>query len=42
MSDKTFDNDLVAIRKGKVTLMHNQPVHIGMWILDLSKVLIYE
>ena len=41
-SRKIFDNDLVAIRKSKVTLMLNKPAYIGMCILELSKVLIYE
>ena len=39
---KIFDNDLVAIRKSKVTLMLNKPAYIGMCILELSKVLMYE
>ena len=42
MSHKIFDNNLVAIRKIKVTLKLNKPAHIGMCILELSKVLIYE
>ena len=37
-----FDNDLVAIRKSKVTLTPNKPASIGMSILELSKVLMYE
>ena len=37
-----FRNDLVAIRKGKVTLTLNKPAYIGMCILELSKVLMYE
>ena len=37
-----FDNDLVAIRKNKVTLTLNKPAYIGMCILELSKVLMYE
>ena len=39
---KIFDNDLVAIRKSKVALLLNKPAHVGMSILDLSKVLTYE
>ena len=39
MSRKIFDNDLVAIRKNKVSLMLNKPVYIGMCILELNKVL---
>ena len=42
MSHKIFDNNLVAICKIKVTLKLNKPAHIGMCILELSKVLIYE
>ena len=39
---KTFDNDLVAIRKKKVTLTLNKPAYIVMSILELSKVLMYK
>ena len=42
MSHKIFDNDLVAIRKGKVILTLNKPAYIGMCLLELSKVLMYE
>ena len=42
MSHKIFDKDLVAIRKNKVILSLNKPTYIGMCILELSKVLIYE
>ena len=42
MSHKIFDNDLVAIHKNKVSLMLNNPAYIGMCILELSKVLMYE
>ena len=42
MSDKIFENDSVGIRKNKVTLSLNKPVHIGMCILELNKVLMYE
>ena len=42
MSQKIFDNDLVAICKSKVTLTINKPAYVGMCILTLSKVLIYE
>ena len=37
-----FDNDLVTIRKSKVTLTLNKPSYLRMSILDLSKVLMYE
>ena len=39
---KIFENDLVAILKNKVTLPLNKPAYIGMCILELSKVLMYE
>ena len=42
MSHKIFDNDLVTIRKSKATLTLNKRAYIRMFILDLSKVLIYE
>ena len=42
MSNKIFDNDLVAVRKSKVTLTLNKPVYVGMCILELRKVLMYE
>ena len=42
MSNKIFDNDLVAKRKNKVTLTLNKPAYIGMCILELSKVLMHE
>ena len=41
MSQKIFDNYLVAMRKSTITLMLNKPVYVGMCILDLSKVLMY-
>ena len=39
---KIFDNDLVAIRKTKVTLSLQKRSYVGMCILDLSKVLMYK
>ena len=42
MSHKIFDNELVAIRKNKVTLTLNKSAYIGMCILELSQVLMYE
>ena len=42
MSHKIFDNDLVGIRKNKVTLTLNKPAYIGMWIFELGKELMYE
>ena len=41
MSQKIFDNDLVAIRKSEVTLTLNKPAYVGMYLLDLSKVLMF-
>ena len=42
MSHKLFDNDFVAIRKNKITLTLNKLAYIGMCILELSKVLLYQ
>ena len=42
MSHKIFDNNLVAIRKSKVALKLNKPAYIGMCILELSNILMYE
>ena len=42
MSHKIFDNVLLAIPRCKVTLTLNKPVYVGMCILNLSKVLMYE
>ena len=42
MSHKIFDNDLVTIRKHKFALTLNKPPYIGICILELSKVLMYE
>ena len=42
MSQKIVYNDLVAIRKSKVTLKFNKPAYVRMCILDLGKVLMYE
>ena len=33
-----FGNDLVTIRKNKVTLTLNKPAYTGMCILELNKV----
>ena len=41
-SDKIFNNTSVAIRKSKVSLKLNKLEYIGMCILELNKVLIYE
>ena len=42
MSHKIFENDLDAICKNKVTLLLNKSAYIGVCILELSKVLMYE
>ena len=42
LSQKLFDNNLVAIHKNKVTLTFNKSAYVGMCVLELSKVLIYE
>ena len=42
MSQKTLDKDLVAIRKIRVTLTLNKPAHVGMCMVDLIKLLMYE
>ena len=42
MWHKIFGHDLVAIRKNKVTLTLDKSAYIGMCILELYKVLIYE
>ena len=39
MWHKIFDNNLVVIRKSKDTLKLNKPAYTGMFILELSKVL---
>ena len=39
---KSIDNDLVVILKDKVTLTPNKSAYIGMCILDLSKVLMFQ
>ena len=42
MSHKIFDNDLVVIRKNKVTLTFTKSAYTGICNLELSKVLMYE
>ena len=42
MSDKIFDNNLVAIRKSKLALKFEKTAYTGIYILELSKVLMYE
>ena len=42
MSHKKLDNDLVVIRKNKVTLRLNKPAYTGIYILELGKILRYN
>ena len=42
MSHKIFDRNLVEIRKSKFALKLNKPAYIEMWILELSKALMYK
>ena len=42
ISQKIFDNNLVGIRKRKIILTLNKPAYVGMCILDLRKVLMYQ
>ena len=42
MLHKIFGNNLLEIRKNRVALKLDKPAHIGMCILEFSKVLIYK
>ena len=42
MSKKIFDTEFVAIRKNKVTLKVNKLGYVGICLLDLSLLLMYE
>ena len=42
MPHKIFDNNLVGRCKSKLALKLKKPVYIGMYILNLSRVLMYE
>ena len=42
MSHKIFDNNIVVIHKSKLASKLNKPAYIGISILDLSNVLMYE
>ena len=42
MSPKIFGNNLLEIRKNKVALKLDKPAHIGICILEFSKVLMYK
>ena len=41
-SSKIFNENLLAVHKVKETLTLNRPAYVGMCILDLSKVLMYN
>ena len=41
-TEKIFDNDLVGMHERKASLTLNKTAYIGMCILQLSKVLMYE
>ena len=41
MSQKIFDNDLVVIRKSKITWTYNKPAYVGVCKVDLRRVLMY-
>ena len=42
MSQTMFDIDLVTICKSKVILTLSKPAYVGMYILEMSKALMYE
>ena len=42
MLQKIFDSNLIAICKSKLALKLSKKIHIRMWILEISKVLMYE
>ena len=42
MLNKVFVNHLIAVSKSKVALTLNKPAFLGMFILDLSKILMYK
>ena len=42
VSSKIFNENLVAVHKIKETLTLNRPAYVGMYILDLSKTLMYD
>ena len=37
-----FDENLVAVHMKKTELVFNKPVYLGMSILDISKILMYD
>ena len=42
MCHKIYDNNLVAMRKSKIASKLDKATYIGMCILELSKILMYE
>ena len=42
ISQKMFHNNLVVFCKNKVTLTLRKPAYVRMYLLNLSKVLMYE
>ena len=42
MLPKIFDHNLVVIRNSKIALKLNKPAYIGMRVLKLHKILMYE
>jgi hypothetical protein len=40
--EKIFSNNLTAIHHRKTSITFNKPIYIGMCVLDLSKLLMYE
>ena len=41
-SKKTFDENLVSVHMKKTSLTMNKPVYLGMCILDLSKIIMFD
>jgi hypothetical protein len=39
---KIFDDDMVALHMHNISLCLNRPIYVGMSILDLSKLLMYD
>ena len=42
VSSKIFKENLMAVHKKETLLTLNRPAYVGMWILDLSKTLMYD
>ena len=39
---KRFSENLLAIEMKKTKVKMNEPIYLGMWILDISKTLMYK